>query len=165
MTTVDGRGGKGRCGGVSILVNMRRGNSIRRRALNCSLLSSHGFIQFPAPPPPIHISLWMHIAEWCERLRLQCQSRNQCCGSGIQCLFDPWIRDPGWVKNKDEHPGSYFRELRNNFLGYKYLRFLMRIRLRDQRQHCSQQSWVHFQHPPTQWNLRGGRWSSGEESM
>jgi hypothetical protein len=20
-------------------------------------------------------------------------------GSGIRCLFDPWIRDPGWVKN------------------------------------------------------------------
>jgi hypothetical protein len=19
---------------------------------------------------------------------------NQCCGSGIRCLFDPWIRDP-----------------------------------------------------------------------
>ncbi len=30
----------------------------------------------------------------------------QCCGSGsgIRCLFDPWIRDPGWVKSKD--PGS-----------------------------------------------------------
>jgi hypothetical protein len=58
----------------------------------------------------------------------------QCCGSGsgIQCLFDPWIQeqgrvknpdpDPGWVKNqdpypgsgiciRDEQPGSYFREL------------------------------------------------------
>jgi hypothetical protein len=25
---------------------------------------------------------------------------NQCCGSGsgIGCLFDPWIRDPGWEK-------------------------------------------------------------------
>jgi hypothetical protein len=23
---------------------------------------------------------------------------NQCSGIGIQCLFDPWIRDPGWVK-------------------------------------------------------------------
>ncbi len=24
----------------------------------------------------------------------------QCCGpgSGIRCFFDPWIRDPGWVK-------------------------------------------------------------------
>jgi hypothetical protein len=21
-----------------------------------------------------------------------------CCGSGIRCLFDHWIRDPGWVK-------------------------------------------------------------------
>jgi hypothetical protein len=25
--------------------------------------------------------------------------RTQCCGSWIQCLFDLWIRDPGWVKN------------------------------------------------------------------
>jgi hypothetical protein len=35
--------------------------------------------------------------------------------------FDP--RDPEWVKNqdpyiRDEYFGSYFRELRNNFLGY-----------------------------------------------
>jgi hypothetical protein len=31
------------------------------------------------------------------------------------------------------HPGSYFQELRNNFLGYKYLNSLMRIRIRDPR--------------------------------
>jgi hypothetical protein len=24
--------------------------------------------------------------------------------SGIRCLFDPWIRDPGWLKNPD--PGA-----------------------------------------------------------
>jgi hypothetical protein len=24
---------------------------------------------------------------------------QQCCGSGIRCLFDPKIRDPGWGKN------------------------------------------------------------------
>ncbi len=30
-----------------------------------------------------------------------------------------WPRDPGWVKNQDPDPGSYFRELRNNFLGKK----------------------------------------------
>jgi hypothetical protein len=43
---------------------------------------------------------------------------KQCCGSGIRCLFDLWIRDPEWVKNKDKHeqPGSYFREPRNIFL-------------------------------------------------
>jgi hypothetical protein len=29
---------------------------------------------------------------------------DEACGSGIRCLFDPWIRDPGWVKNQD--PGS-----------------------------------------------------------
>jgi hypothetical protein len=25
---------------------------------------------------------------------------------GIRCLFDPWIRDPGWVKDQDPDPGS-----------------------------------------------------------
>jgi hypothetical protein len=56
-------------------------------------------------------------------------------GSGIGCLFDPWIRDPGWekvsIRIRDEQPGSYFLELRNHFfafLGFKYLNSLMRIR-------------------------------------
>jgi hypothetical protein len=31
--------------------------------------------------------------------------KMQCCGSGIWCLFDPWILDPGWVKNPDPDPG------------------------------------------------------------
>jgi hypothetical protein len=26
--------------------------------------------------------------------------------SGIRCPHDPWIRDPGWVKNLDPDPGS-----------------------------------------------------------
>jgi hypothetical protein len=54
----------------------------------------------------------------------------QCCGSesGIRCLFDLWIRDPGWVKKIririwDKQSGSYFREFRNHFLGLKYLNF------------------------------------------
>jgi hypothetical protein len=47
-------------------------------------------------------------------------------GSGIRCLLDPWIRDPVSGRGKksgsgsgirDEQPGSYFLELRNNFLG------------------------------------------------
>ncbi len=31
----------------------------------------------------------------------------QCCGSGsgIRCLFDPWSRDPGWVKIQDRGSG------------------------------------------------------------
>jgi hypothetical protein len=51
-------------------------------------------------------------------------------GSGIGCLFDPWIRDPGWekvnIRIRDEQPGSYFFELRNHFfafLGVKILKF------------------------------------------
>jgi hypothetical protein len=27
-------------------------------------------------------------------------------GSGIRCLFDPWIWEPGWVKNQVPDPGS-----------------------------------------------------------
>jgi hypothetical protein len=27
-------------------------------------------------------------------------------GSGIRCLFDLWIRNPGWVKHQDLDPGS-----------------------------------------------------------
>jgi hypothetical protein len=40
-------------------------------------------------------------------------------GSGIRCLIDPWIRDGYKIKIRirDEHPGSYFRELRNSFFG------------------------------------------------
>jgi hypothetical protein len=47
--------------------------------------------------------------------------------SGIRCLFDPWIRDSGWVKNPD--PGSRMnnpdQELRNNLFGLIYLNSLM----------------------------------------
>jgi hypothetical protein len=46
-------------------------------------------------------------------------------GSGAFC--DPWIRNPGWVKSRirirDEQPGSYFLELRNNFFGVQILQF------------------------------------------
>jgi hypothetical protein len=47
----------------------------------------------------------------------------QCCGSGIWCIFGPGIRD--------EHPVSYFRELRRNFWSKIYLNSLMRIQFRD----------------------------------
>jgi hypothetical protein len=37
-------------------------------------------------------------------------------------FFDPWIRDgkKSGSRVRDEDPGSYFRELRDNFLGSKY---------------------------------------------
>ncbi len=59
-------------------------------------------------------------------------------GSGIGCLFDPWIRDPGWekVSIRIRDPGwptriIFFRALETIFLlfwGLKYLNSLMRIR-------------------------------------
>jgi hypothetical protein len=48
-------------------------------------------------------------------------STDQCSGSRAPVPF--WPRDPGWVKNQDLDTESYFRELRNNFLGKK-LKFL-----------------------------------------
>jgi hypothetical protein len=51
-------------------------------------------------------------------------------GSGIGCLFDPWIRDGRKSASgsgiRDEQPGSYFLELRNHFFaffGVKILKF------------------------------------------
>jgi hypothetical protein len=41
---------------------------------------------------------WKLLSEGhCARMYLKGLSHNQCCGSGsgIRCLFDPWIRDPG----------------------------------------------------------------------
>jgi hypothetical protein len=45
-------------------------------------------------------------------------------------LVDPGIRVGKKVRIpiRDEQPGSYFREPRNNFFGLKYLNSLMRIR-------------------------------------
>jgi hypothetical protein len=55
------------------------------------------------------------------KLLLSKVSFTQCCGSGsgIGCLFDPWIRDglKIRIRIRDEEPGSYFRELTNNILG------------------------------------------------
>jgi hypothetical protein len=42
----------------------------------------------------------------------------------IRCLFGPWIRDPrrdnkfkSGIRIRYEHPGLYFREVRNKFFG------------------------------------------------
>jgi hypothetical protein len=55
---------------------------------------------------------------------------KQCSKPGIQCFFIPesgmkkiLIRDPK-SRIRDKHLGSYFRELRTNFLGSKYLNSL-----------------------------------------
>ncbi len=58
-----------------------------------------------------------------------------CCGSGsgIRCLFYSWIRDLGsgsrsGIRIRDEQTGLYFLELRNHFLGLKWLNSLLWIR-------------------------------------
>jgi hypothetical protein len=59
----------------------------------------------------------------------KCLTKIQCCGSGsgIRCLFDPWIRDPGSGMGffRIPDPGSriprpYFEELFDNFFGKKF---------------------------------------------
>ncbi len=50
-------------------------------------------------------------------------------GSDIRDLLCKKSRSGSGIR--DERPGWYFRELRNNLLGQKYLNSLMRIRIRD----------------------------------
>jgi hypothetical protein len=46
-------------------------------------------------------------------------------GSFLTHASEIRMRDPGWkkIRIRDEHPRSFFRELRNNFLGSKILKF------------------------------------------
>jgi hypothetical protein len=46
------------------------------------------------------------------RIRKTGHGSNQCCDSGIQCLFDPRIRDPGWLKYQDQDPNIPDHETR-----------------------------------------------------
>jgi hypothetical protein len=56
---------------------------------------------------------------------------KQCCGSGsgILCLLTPEsgmgrkLGSGSEIRIRDKQPGSYFRELRNNFFGVKILKF------------------------------------------
>jgi hypothetical protein len=64
-------------------------------------------------------------------------------GSGIRCLFDPGIRDPGWVKSQDPDPGwitwIIFPRAKKPFFWIKMLKFfdedpgtgMEKIRIRD----------------------------------
>jgi hypothetical protein len=47
----------------------------------------------------------------------------QCCGSGsgIRCLFDPWIREIR-IRIRDEQPGSFISESLETFFWIKILK-------------------------------------------
>jgi hypothetical protein len=53
----------------------------------------------------IIIISFVFYCSYCEKI-VNKLSRKQCSGSGIRCLFDPWIRDPGWVESQHPDPGS-----------------------------------------------------------
>ncbi len=47
-------------------------------------------------------------------------SLDQCSGSGIRYLFDPWIRDTGWVESQHPDPGSGMNNQDHIFLELRY---------------------------------------------
>jgi hypothetical protein len=53
---------------------------------------------------------------------------NQSCGSGIRCLFDPWIRDPAWAKNQD--PGSGMN-IPDHIFGFRALKKIFWVKKSD----------------------------------
>jgi hypothetical protein len=54
---------------------------------------------------------------------------HQCCGSRIKCLFDPWNRDLGRIKNQDPDPRIIFLRVQKQFFGVKeYLNSFLRTR-------------------------------------
>jgi hypothetical protein len=52
----------------------------------------------------------------------------------IRCFFDPWVRDPGWVKNQDPDPGTGMNILDHisESLEKEVFGLKMQIRIRDQ---------------------------------
>ncbi len=81
----------------------------------------------------------------------------QCCGSGsvIRCLFDSWIRAPGWVKSQDPDPGYISESLETIFFRLKYLNSLMRIRDKHPGSATLPQSFT-YTGSPLEGSLRGG---------
>ncbi len=68
--------------------------------------------------------LWIH--SWRpESVSFKKRCINQFCGSrsGIRCLFDPWIRDPGWVKKSRWTSRIIFPRAKKQFFGLKILQF------------------------------------------
>jgi long-subunit acyl-CoA synthetase (AMP-forming) len=58
------------------------------------------------PPAPDDIGIIMYTSGSTGKPKVRLSLNfYQCCGSGIRCLFDPCIRDLGWVKNQDPDPG------------------------------------------------------------
>jgi hypothetical protein len=85
----------------------RFGPSVRLTTLVCDTGKLHSFLSF-FPIPSLVVPTYFD--------RQFSGSTSGILGSGTWCLFDPWIRDPGWVKKS----GSGSR--------IKYLNSLMRIR-------------------------------------
>ncbi len=74
------------------------------------VLSVHHHVSFQLPvlfkPFPARLTLFGQFFDLLPVLRIRIRDL----GSGIGCLFDPWIRDPGWekasIRIRDEQHGS-----------------------------------------------------------
>jgi hypothetical protein len=81
-----------------------------------SAFASFGGFTSAAAPPAAAADAFSFLAKSpsttsSETKKPETGTSKQCygSGSGIWCLFDPWIRNPGWVKNQDPDPGSTTR--------------------------------------------------------
>ncbi len=83
-----------------------------------------------------------------------------------------WTRSSrAWMKSSWVWTRSSREWMRSSRVWMRYSRVWMRssrvVRAsgRQVSMPKSQQSWVRSQHPPTQWNLRGGRWRGGVNNV
>ncbi len=95
-------------------------------SIECQAFSSVVIMGSPRPlthkqmlPPPLWFQGGRHTRlrerGWGEPIRTKGRTIcyiSQCCGSGsgIRCLFDPWIRDPGSRMGKKSASGSGIRD-------------------------------------------------------
>ncbi len=65
---------------------------------------------FPSGPSRTSVYTWNTMTCWniSKCFGSGFHQVRQCCGSGsgIRWLFNPWIRDPGWVESQHSDPGS-----------------------------------------------------------
>jgi hypothetical protein len=76
--------------------------------------------------------------------------------SGIRCLFDPWIRDLGWVQNQDPDPGmNNPGHISDATLVYKTEKIKISTEIYAERKDCTCSDAVIGAAPPHPWRSLG----------